>query len=70
MTAEGGMSMVEKQLYQAFDHQRFAENSRLQAVIDAVHRRTADRELSDDELDMVAAAGVQEPAKKPKENSK
>lgn len=47
---------TEKRLYQAFDLQRFSPNARLQAVIDASHRRTA-RELSDDELDCVAAAG-------------
>ena len=42
--------MTEKQLYQAFDLQRFAPSARLQAVIDASHKRTSARELSDDEL--------------------
>ena len=56
--------MTEKLLYQAFDLQRFAPNARLQAVIDKTHERA--RELSDDELDLVAA-GVKEPEKKPEE---
>ncbi len=59
--------MTEKQLYQAFDLQRFASSGRLQAVIDASHARTAARELSDDELDLVAAAGAPETGKRPKE---
>ena len=57
--------MNEKQLSQAFELQRFAPSARLQAVIDASHARTAARELSDDELDYVAAAGV--PEQKPEE---
>ena len=58
--------MSEKLLYQVFDLQRFAENRRLQNVIDRVHSKCAERELSDDELDMVAAAGVFEKPKIPK----
>ena len=49
--------MTERRLIQAFDFQRFEGNERLQAVIDASHRRMNERELSDDELDLVAAAG-------------
>lgn len=49
--------MIEKQLSQAFELQRFSPSARLQAVIDKTHARTAARELSDDELDCVAAAG-------------
>lgn len=49
--------MTEIQLFQAFDLHRFAPSARLQAVIDKTHDRTAARELSDDELDCVAAAG-------------
>ena len=49
--------MIEKQLSQAFELQRFSPSARLQAVIDKTHARTAARELSDDELDYVAAAG-------------
>lgn len=52
--------MTEKLLYQAFDFQRFVCNARLQKVIDASHARTASRELSDEELDLVSAAGIQE----------
>ena len=54
-------------LSQAFALQRFAPNPRLQAVIDASHARTAARLLSDDELDLVAAAGAPEQAKTPGE---
>ena len=49
--------MNEKRLYRVFDLQRFEENRRLQSVIDSAHRRLQDRELSDDELYSVAAAG-------------
>lgn len=59
--------MTEKQLFRAFDLQRFAGNARLQAVIDAVHARCQPQALSDEELDEVAAAGVTEPRKKPEE---
>lgn len=52
--------MTESKLYQAFALQRFAPNARLQAVIDRTHARMAARELSDDELDFVAAAGQPE----------
>ncbi len=58
--------MTEKELFRAFDYQRFAGNAKLQAVIDAAHRRQAVRELTDEELDFVAAAGVPE-TQKPKE---
>ncbi len=56
--------MTEKQLFDAFDRQRFERNARLQRVIDAAHRRMNDRELDDDELDTVAAAGAPEARKK------
>ena len=56
--------MTEKQLSQAFDSHRFAANARLQAVIDAAHARCAARELTDEELDDVAAAGIPEQEKK------
>lgn len=59
--------MTESKLYQAFALQRFAPNARLQAVIDRTHARLAARELSDDELDFVSAAGVQEPQETPEE---
>lgn len=57
--------MTEKQLFRVFDFQRFAGNARLQAVIDAAHARCAARELTDEELDDVAAAGIPEQEKKP-----
>ncbi len=58
--------MTEKELFRAFDYQRFVGNTRLQAVIDMTHRRQAVRELTDEELDFVAAAGVPK-TQKPKE---
>ena len=58
--------MTEKRLYQAFDLQRIETNAKLQAMIDAAHKRINERELSDEELDLVAAAGVPN-ATKPKE---
>ncbi len=62
--------MTEKRLYQAFDLQRFSPSARLQAVIDASHARTAARELSDDELDFVAAAGEPEAPTKSEEKDR
>ena len=62
--------MEEGKLYRAFALQRFAPNPRLQKVIDAAHARMAARELTDDELDFVAAAGAPKPAKKPEEPPK
>ena len=59
--------MTEKQLFQAFDFQRFEGNARLQAVVDAVHARYGGQELDDDELDYVAAAGKTEPVQKPED---
>ena len=56
--------MTEKLLYQAFDLQRFEKNARLQSVIDKAHKRIEGRELSEDELDLVAAAGIPQPPKK------
>lgn len=62
--------MAERLLSQAFALQRFAPNPRLQAVIDRSHARCAARELSDDELDFVSAAGQPEQAKVPEEPPK
>ena len=56
--------MNETRLYRLFDLQQFEDNPRLKRVIDAAHRRCEDRELSDEELDMVAAAGLPDPVKK------
>ncbi len=52
--------MTENTLFQAFDLQRFAENEHLRNVISRSHARMAKRELSDDELDLVSAAGTPE----------
>ncbi|MBR4656220.1 MAG: hypothetical protein IKO68_06535 [Oscillospiraceae bacterium] len=57
--------MTERLLTQAFALQRFAPSPRLQAVIDASHARTAARELTDEELDLVAAAGSADPPVRP-----
>lgn len=57
--------MTEKKLYQAFDLHRFEPSARLQAVIDDSHARMEARELSDEMLDYVAAAGTPEPPKDP-----
>ena len=61
---------VEKKLSLLFDYQKFAQNPELQRVIDKVHARFSKRELSDEEADLVAAAGQPEMAslrKKPRE---
>ena len=50
--------MTTAKLSMLFDYQRFEKNVRLQKVIDEAHRRIEARELTDDELDQVAAAGV------------
>ncbi len=50
--------MTTAKLSMLFDYQRFEKNARLQKVIDEAHRRIEARELTDDELDRVAAAGV------------
>lgn len=55
--------MTTAKLSRLFDFQRFERNARLQRVIDEAHRRAGARELTDDELDQVAAAGVTEAAK-------
>jgi len=54
---------MEGKLKTLFDYQKFESNSALQSVIDSVHARYAVKELSLDEMEWVAAAGVSE--KKP-----
>ena len=51
---------MESKLKQLFDFQKFEGNSELQQVIDSVHARYAVRELSLDDMEFVAAAGVPE----------
>ena len=55
--------MTTAELSRLFDFQRFEKNARLQKVIDEAHRRVKARELTDDELDQVAAAGAPEETK-------
>ena len=62
---------MEKKLSLLFDYQKFEQNPELQRVIDAVHARLSKRRLSDNEADLVAAAGRPETAnqrKKPRED--
>ncbi len=60
--------MTEKELYKAFDFQRFEKNGKLEEAIGAAHRRAGVRELSSDELELVSAAG--EPPQHPVNNLK
>lgn len=53
--------MMEKKLNQLFDYHRFARNSRLEAMITDVENRY-ENALSDDDLDLVCAAGEPTPA--------
>ena len=55
--------MTSAQLSRLFDFQRFAGNARLQKIIDDTHRRLEARELDNDEIDQVAAAGAPDAAK-------
>ena len=49
---------MEKRLKQLFDFQDFEENARLRAVIQSVKARYGIQELSEDDLERVAAAGA------------
>ena len=51
---------MERKLFQAFDRQRFQQNVRLASIISDVESRYA-RALSDDDLEMVSAAGTADP---------
>ena len=51
---------MERTLKSLFDFQKFEGNSDLQKVIDSTHSRYAVRELSLDEMEWVAAAGIPE----------
>ena len=48
---------MEKKLEKLFDYQRFAQNAKLQKVIDAARVRNETRRLSLDEAELGAAAG-------------
>ena len=51
---------LEKKLSLLFDYQKFEQNPELQRVIDNVHARFRKQELSDEEMEMVFAAGQPE----------
>ena len=61
---------MEKKLSLLFDYQKFEKNRELQSIIDSVNSRFPTRKLSDDEADLVAAAGqpgAALPGKKPRD---
>ncbi len=49
---------MEKYLTNCFDYQRFEKNADLQVVINDVHSRYAVQELSLNDMEFVAAAGM------------
>lgn len=51
------MNIMEKKLNSLFDYQRFAGNDRLSAMIKAAESGSGGRELSEDDLAFVNAAG-------------
>ena len=57
---------MEKKLKKMFDYQRFEPSARLAKLINETESRYA-REISDDDLYMVAAAGTPEEMKKKEE---
>ena len=58
---------MEKKISMLFDYQKFDKNADLQAVINAVHARYNARKLTDDEAELVAAAGMPNTALKKNE---
>ena len=61
---------MDKKLEALFDLQKFDGNRDLQQVIDSVHAKYAVRELSLDDMEYVAAAGVPELQNKQKNGEK
>lgn len=61
---------MDNRLKQLFGYQHLAENRELQQVIDSVYAKYAMRELSLDEMEMVAAAGIPDPQPKQKDEDK
>ncbi len=61
---------MERKLKALFDLQKFDGNRDLQQVIDSVHAKYAVRELSLDDMEYVAAAGVPELQNKRKNGEK
>ncbi len=55
---------MENKLKKMFDYQRFEKNARIENMINAAESRYAVRELSDEELFMVSAAGFVKPEQK------
>ena len=53
---------MERKLLQVFDRQRFQQNERLAGIISDVESRYA-HALTDDDLELVSAAGTAEPVK-------
>ncbi len=49
---------IDKTIDLLFDYQTFARNEELQNIIDRISTRFPSRMLSDDEADLVAAAGT------------
>ena len=58
---------MERKLFQAFDRQKFQQNERLAGIIGEVESRYANA-LSNDDLELVSAAGVAEPISKETRN--
>ena len=58
---------MEEKISLLFDFQLYEENEDLQSVINAVQSRYGARQLSDDEAELVAAAGRPEAAFKHKD---
>lgn len=65
--------MNEKKLKELFDFQKFEKNSALDFVIQSAHdfvkkeSESKTVEMTEDELDMLSAAGVNHPVKRPRE---
>lgn len=55
-------------LTRLFDYQQFERNSNLSRVISTVHERYSAKELSLDDLDLIAAAGSVDSGKTPARN--
>lgn len=51
---------IDKKLSLLFDYQTFEQNAELQSIIDRVNARFPSRRLSDDEADLISAAGLPE----------
>ena len=49
---------MDERLSLLFDYQSFEQNAELQDVLDGIYARFPSRQLSDDEADLVAAAGL------------